>query len=89
MLTIPQEFKNKVILPGEFNPFFCIMKSIITVFKEEFLNKDELLSTITEMSDEVALVAGAYVISTKPGHLFDVLNLLKMNKISYGTHFNP
>lgn len=64
------------------------MRAIVTVFKVELSNRESLLDSIRDMSTEIGEVAGAYTISPKPGKLFELLNLLKMSNISYGTHFN-
>jgi hypothetical protein len=64
------------------------MQAIITVFKGEFEGKDDVRSRISELTEDVKMVADAYVFSPRPGKLFDLLNILRNNKITYGTHFN-
>jgi hypothetical protein len=64
------------------------MRAIVTIFKDELKGKVYLLKQLDEMSDHVNIVGSAYIISPKPGKLFDILNELKENKIAYGTHFN-
>jgi hypothetical protein len=64
------------------------MQAIITVFKTEFEGKEHIASRLKDMVDEVRLMSGAYILSPNPGKLFELLNILKENKITYGTHFD-
>lgn len=65
-----------------------LMQAIITVFKVELNNREQIFKEIKEMSSDLSEVGEAYTFSPKPGKLFELLTLLKNNNINYGTHFN-
>lgn len=64
------------------------MKAIITIFKAEFIAKEEITSQLKPLCDEVKEVGDAFIYSTKPGKLFEFLSVVKANNIAYGTHVN-
>jgi hypothetical protein len=64
------------------------MRAIITVFEDEFKGKESVFKNIQRMSIEVNFVTHAYIIIPKRGELFNVLNVLKNEKVAYGTHFD-
>lgn len=64
------------------------MRAIVTVFKEELKGRSSILDAIKSMASNFSEIPEAYTFSPKPGRLFEMLNLLKNNNISYGTHFN-
>jgi hypothetical protein len=68
--------------------FYPNMQAIITVFKTEFEGKEYIASRLKDMVEEVKLMSGAYIFSPSPGRLFELLDVLKENKINYGTHFD-
>jgi hypothetical protein len=65
-----------------------VMRAIISVFKTEFEGKEHIAPGLKELIEEVKLVSGAYILSPKAGKLFSLLNVLKDNKINYGTHYD-
>lgn len=65
-----------------------IMRAIITIFKAEFTGKEDIGMQLTILCDEVKEVGDAYVYSTRPGKLFEFLNIVKTHHIAYGTHVN-
>jgi hypothetical protein len=64
------------------------MQAIITVFRAEFEGKDDVKSRVSELTEDLKIVGDAYIFSPRPGKLFDLLNILRNNRITYGTHFN-
>lgn len=64
------------------------MQAIITVFKVELKDKNDLFENIQNLSSDISEVGDAYTFSPKAGKLFELLNVLKNNNINYGTHFN-
>jgi len=64
------------------------MHTIITIFVNELTEKDHIVQMLRENCDDFNVVADAYILSPKPGRLFELLNLLKANNIHYGTHFD-
>jgi hypothetical protein len=64
------------------------MRAIISVFKGEFEGKAQAKDAIAQLTDELNIVADAYIFSAKPGKLFEILSILRDHKITYGTHFD-
>jgi hypothetical protein len=64
------------------------MHAVITIFKVEFIGKEELKNGLLNFSADIRELGEAYIIAPLSGELFHLLNFLKENKISYGTHFN-
>ena len=62
------------------------MRAIVTVFKIEFLGQDNILKK-AELMAETKDIGEAIILIPLPGKLFELLNLLKDNRINYGTHF--
>lgn len=59
-----------------------------TVFKSELENKPELLNIISDMSSDMKEIPNGYAFSPKPGRLYELLNYLKENGLSYQTYFS-
>jgi hypothetical protein len=64
------------------------MQAIITIFKTEFEGKEQVKEILIDLTEDVKTVSDAYIFSPRAGRLFDLLNVLRRNKIIYGTHFN-
>jgi hypothetical protein len=67
---------------------YQIVRAIITIFKAEFVGKQQINSLLMDMCTQVKDVEDASIYSPKSGRLFEFLNILRDNKIAYGTHFN-
>lgn len=65
-----------------------VMRTIITVFKPELQSKKPVLDRIIVMTREFIEMGEAYTFSPRPGKLFDLLNLLRMNNVNYETNFS-
>lgn len=63
------------------------MKALITIFKTELAGKnvDELLHGLY---DDVTDIGDALIYRPSSGKLFQFLNVLRVEKIAYGTHFD-
>lgn len=64
------------------------MTGIITVFKNEFRNRDFVRAQIEPLCRQVQEVDNAVVFSPKDGKLFEFLTVLRFHKVAYGTHFD-
>lgn len=64
------------------------MRAIVTVFKAELENKEDIRHRLENFSEDVNQVGNAYVFVPRSGVLIQFLNVLADNKIIYGTHFN-
>lgn len=61
---------------------------IITVFESELQGKDRLREEINSLCDDVKQIGSAYTYQPSSGKLFEIIRLLKLGGISYGTHFD-
>jgi hypothetical protein len=64
------------------------MNAIITVFKTELAGKEHVIKEIVDCCSSLDQIAEAFIINPRDGRLFEVIEMLRKNKISYGTHFN-
>lgn len=64
------------------------MHAIITVFRQEFYGKEKVLTELSKCCAVIEEVAGAFIINPHAGKLFESIEILRSNKIAYGTHFN-
>jgi hypothetical protein len=64
------------------------MLAIITVFKVEVDSKESAFNAIKSMSSQFIEVGEVYEFSPRPGKLFDLLDVLKINNIKYTTKFD-
>jgi hypothetical protein len=68
--------------------FLPNMRAVITVFRTEFEGKDDVKLMVGELTDDFKIAEDVYMLSPRPGKLFDLLSILRENKISYRTHFD-
>jgi hypothetical protein len=61
---------------------------IITIFEEELREKEYLNKQIIALCDDVKTVGSAYAYQPSSGKLFEIITMLKLGSISYGTHFD-
>jgi hypothetical protein len=64
------------------------MRSIVTVFKTEFSNREFVKEKLTTLTKDTREFDDALVFSPKSGKLVEFLSVLKFYKIAYGTHFD-
>lgn len=64
------------------------MGAIITVLKSELEIKPEFLNIISAMASDIKKLPNGYAFSPKPGKLYELLNYLKENGLSYQTYFS-
>lgn len=65
---------------------FSLVKAIITIFKTEFTGKDS--RCLDGLYDDVKDIGDVMIYRPARGKLFEFLNVLRANKIAYGTHFD-
>jgi|SRR5690606_20487584 len=63
------------------------MQAIITIFESELLEKDRVVEQLMLLCEDVKQVTNALVFAPIPGKLFELLTILRDNRIEYRAHF--
>jgi hypothetical protein len=64
------------------------MQAIVTVFKNELKDRDELTHRLMTLTKDVQDVGDAFIYRPHAGGLISFLTVLYENGVAYGTHFN-
>lgn len=63
------------------------MSTLVTIFKKELTDKEDVIDALRKFSVEVRELQHAFVFAVKPGMLIPFLHLLNQHHVNYGTHF--
>jgi hypothetical protein len=78
-----------IFLKKNLQPIFVSsMQAIVTVFKSELKDKEELTLRLGTLTKDVQDVGDAFIYRPHAGGLISFLTVLYENGVAYGTHFN-
>jgi hypothetical protein len=88
MPSIFSESRLFSVQTNAYNIYLLCMQAIVTVFKNELKDRDELTERLRSLTKDVQDVGDALIYRPHAGGLISFLTVLYENGVTYGTHFN-